>query len=104
MEVSHFHLFAMGIFLVMLTHLLLFVPISIPVKLTLIVASFMSALCDEASSWLVRFVSPLFAYLKIGSFFILQLSLIINIVLAAWAVFAMKPSAYTDSNVRSRPS
>lgn len=104
MEVSHFHLFAMGIFLVTLTHLLLFVPISIPVKLVLIVAAFTSALCDEASSWLVRFVSPYFAYLKICSFVVLQVSLLAIIALSAWAVIAMKPSAYTDSNVRSRPS
>jgi hypothetical protein len=83
LEISHFHLFAMGIFLVTLTHLLMFVPVSIPLKMVLIVAAFGSALCDEASSWLVRFVSPHFAYLKIAAFVMLQLSLLVIIVLAA---------------------
>lgn len=104
MEVSHFHLFAMGIFLVTLTHLLLFVPAPIGLKLALIVLSFTSAFCDEASSWLVRFVSPGFAYLKIASFITLQTSVLVIIALAVWAVAFAKPSAYTDSNTRTRVS
>jgi hypothetical protein len=102
MEVSHFHLFAMGIFLVTLTHLLLFVPAPIWAKLWLIVISFTSAFLDEASGWLVRFVSPNFAYLKIAAFVALQTSLLIIIVLSAWAVTCAKPSHYTDSNTRSK--
>lgn len=104
MEVSHFHLFAMGIFLVTLTHLLLFVPIPVPLKLLLIVASFVSSFCDEASGWLIRFVSPVFAYLKIVSFVVLQSSIVTMIVLAAWSLIGSKPSAYNESHVRSRPS
>jgi hypothetical protein len=102
LEVSHFHLFAMGIFLVTLTHLLLFVPVKTSLKLALIVSAFTSAFLDEMSSWLVRFVSPLFAYLKIGSFVVLQASLLVTIILATWAVLTMKPSAYSDSNARPR--
>jgi hypothetical protein len=103
MEVSHFHLFAMGIFLVTLTHLLLFVPAPIWAKLALIVISFTSAFLDEASSWLIRFVSPHFAYLKIVTFLSLQISLLIIIILAAWSVLFAKPSHYTESNTRTRP-
>jgi hypothetical protein len=104
MEVSHFHLFAMGIFLVSLMHLLLFVPVNGFLKLALIVAAFTSAFLDEASGWLIVFVSPVFAYMKIASFVILQLSLITTIVLSVWTVAMSKRNAYSDSAQRSRPS
>ena len=104
MEVSHFHLFAMGIFLVSLMHLLLFVPIKGLVKLTLIVAAFTSAFLDEASGWLIVFVSPVFAYMKITSFVVLQVSLITTIVLGAWSVASAQRNAYADSTNRPKPS
>jgi hypothetical protein len=102
MEVSHFHLFAMGIFLVALMHLLLFVPINGALKMILIVGAFSSAFLDEASGWLIVFVSPIFAYLKIASFVVLQLSLIVTIGLSAWSVWTSQRNAYTDTNVRPR--
>ena len=102
MEVSHFHLFAMGIFLVALMHLLLFVPISCVLKMILIVAAFTSAFLDEASGWLIVFVNPIFAYLKIASFVVLQLSLIVTIGISAWSVWTSQRNAYTESNVRPR--
>jgi hypothetical protein len=104
MEVSHFHLFAMGIFLVSLMHLLLFVPVNGLLKLVLIVAAFTSAFLDEASGWLIVFVSPLFAYMKIASFVVLQLSLITTIALSVWSVAMSQRNAYADSAQRSRPS
>jgi hypothetical protein len=104
MEVSHFHLFAMGIFLVSLMHLLLFVPVNGLLKLVLIVAAFTSAFLDEASGWLIVFVSPLFAYMKITSFVVLQLSLITTIGLSVWSVAMSQRNAYADSAQRSRPS
>jgi hypothetical protein len=104
MEVSHFHLFAMGIFLVSLMHLLLFVPVNGLLKLALIVAAFTSAFLDEASGWLIVFVSPYFAYMKIASFVVLQLSLITTIALAVWSVAMSQRNAYADSAQRSRPS
>jgi hypothetical protein len=104
MEVSHFHLFAMGIFLVSLMHLLLFVPVNGLLKLTLIVAAFTSAFLDEASGWLIVFVSPLFAYMKIISFVVLQLSLISTIILSVWSVAMSQRNAYSDSSQRPRPS
>jgi hypothetical protein len=104
MEVSHFHLFAMGIFLVSLMHLLLFVPVNGLLKLALIVAAFTSAFLDEASGWLIVFVSPTFAYMKIASFVVLQLSLITTIVLSVWSVAMSQRNAYSDSAQRPRPS
>jgi hypothetical protein len=87
LEVSHFHLFAMGILLLVLTHLILFTPVSTRWKIVLIVVPFFSALLDEAASWGVRFASPLFAYAKIAGFLLLQTSLAALIVVSLWSVF-----------------
>jgi hypothetical protein len=94
LEISHFHLFAMGILVLTMTHLVLFVPLSVRVKAFLIVSAFGSALLDETSGWLVRFVHPGFAYLKIAGFLSLQGSLGALVVLVAWAVWRTPPNAY----------
>ena len=96
LEISHFHLFAMGMLLLVLTHLVLFVPLSNRAKGWLVVAPFLSALLDEGAGWLVRFVSPAFALLKIVGFLSLQASLAILGGLALWSVFRG-----TSSNYRS---
>ena len=88
LEVSHFHLFAMGMLLLVLTHLMLFVPLSNALKAWLIVLPFVSALLDEGAGWLVRFGHPGFAYLKIGGFLLLQTSLAALVGFSLWSVFA----------------
>ena len=97
LEISHAHLFAMGIFLMTLTHLILFVPLGIPLKAALIVVSFASALLDEAGGWLVRFVHPAFAYAKILGFVALQASLGVMLVIMAYAVWRTPPNDYRAS-------
>ena len=87
LEVSHFHLFAMGMLLLVLTHLALFVPVSSRAKAALVVVPFVAALLDEGAGWLVRFVSPGFAALKIAGFLLLQGSLAALVVVSLWAVF-----------------
>lgn len=87
LEVSHFHLFAMGMLLLVLTHLILFIPVSGRVKAWLIALPFLAALVDESAGWLVRFVHPLFAYAKICGFLALQGSLAALIGVAVWSVF-----------------
>jgi len=86
LEVSHFHLFAMGMLLLVLTHLMLFVPIGNRLKAWLIVLPFFAAVLDEGSGWLVRFVHPSFAWAKIAGFLLLQGSLATLIVVSLWAV------------------
>ncbi len=84
-ETSHFHLPMMALIVLMLTHLTIFVPISDRAKLSIIILSFVSAAGQEASSWLVRYGHPLFAYLKITSFLVLQaLILLMLLVLAGY--------------------
>ena len=75
LEVSHFHLFSMGMLIVTLTHLMLMTDFSVRLKIWLSSLTYLSALADEAGGWLVRFVHPLFAYFKIAAFLMLELSL-----------------------------
>ena len=98
LEVSHFHLFAMGVLILTLTHLVLFVPLPARVKAWLVVASFVSGLLDEASGWLIRFVHPAFAWAKIAAFVGLQASLGAMIAVVAWAVWRTPPNDYGGRN------
>lgn len=75
LEVSHFHLFSMGMLVVTLTHLMLMTNFSVRLKIWLSTLVYLSAIADEAGGWLVRFVHPLFAYFKIVAFLTLELSL-----------------------------
>ncbi len=101
LEVSHFHLFAMGLLLLTLTHLMLFVPISSDLKAWFIIIPFTSALVNEGSSWLVRFVHPLFAYLKITGFLALEISLAVLIMVSLWAVFVGSQENYRNGQRHS---
>jgi hypothetical protein len=75
LEVSHFHLFSMGMLVVTLTHLMLMTNFSVRLKIWLSGMTYISAIADEAGGWLVRFVHPLFAYFKVASFLVLEFSL-----------------------------
>ncbi|MEE3329974.1 MAG: hypothetical protein VX246_03810 [Myxococcota bacterium] len=86
LEVSHFHLFAMGMLLMVLTHLMLFVPIRSSLKAWLIALPFFAAALDEAGGWLVRFGSPEFAIVKVVGFLLLQASLAALIIVSLWSV------------------
>ncbi len=88
LEVSHFHLFAMGMLLLVLTHLMLFVPLRNRTKAWLIAVPFLAAGLDEGAGWLVRFVHPGFAWLKVAGFLGLQASLAALVGLSLWSVFA----------------
>ena len=75
LEVSHFHLFSMGMLIVTLTHLMLMTDFSVRLKIRLSALTYLSALADEAGGWLVRFVDPIFAYFKVAAFLLLEFSL-----------------------------
>jgi hypothetical protein len=88
LETAHMHLPMMGMVLLFLTHLLIFVPLSRRPKIVLIAVTFVSALLDEGSGWLVRFVSPRFAWLKPVGFLGLQGA--IAFLLGALALFLVR--------------
>jgi hypothetical protein len=101
LEVLHFHAFAMGILLLTLTHLLLFVPLSPRVKMWGIAGSFVAGIGDELSGWAVRFVHPVFAYMKIFFFLSLEGCLLWLMLLVARALLSEAPSDY-ESRPRDR--
>ena len=98
LEISHFHLFAMGVLILTMAHLVLFVPLSPRAKAFLVIASFTTALIDEASSWLIRFVHPGFAWAKMLGFVGLQTSLGLMIAAVSWAVWVTPPNDYGGRN------
>ena len=103
LEVTHGHLAMMAMVLLFLTHLVLFAPYSRRKKILIISIAFLSALFNEASGWLVRFVHPQFALLKIISFLSLQSSLICLIVaLGIFLLHSAKDGEAFSSNGKAR--
>jgi hypothetical protein len=96
LEITHFHLLAMGILVLTMTHLLLFVPLPKVWKIWGVNLSFASTLADEAAGWLVRFVTPGFAYLKIAAFLTLQATLAFLVVAVLWALATAQQNDYRD--------
>ena len=80
LEVTHFHLFAMGMLVLTLTHLMLMTHLPILLKVWLSVIVYASAIADEAAGWLVRYAHPGFAYFKIAAFLVLETSLAVLII------------------------
>lgn len=99
-EISHFHLFAMGMLVMTLTHLLLFMPVSTKLKGTLVLVAFLSALVDEGGGWLVRFVHPGFAWLKLAGFLVFQTALFGLVLGLLSGVLRPRRNAYGDGAER----
>lgn len=81
LEVTHYHVFSMGMLVLTLTHLMLMTDLPVRIKITLSVFIYASAIADELGGWLVRYLHPQFAYFKIGAFILLELSLAILIII-----------------------
>jgi hypothetical protein len=75
LETTHMHLPMMALVLLLLTHLLVFVPLSRGLKAALMVGAFVAACLEEGGGWLVRFVGPSLAPLKVVGFVGLQAAL-----------------------------
>ena len=87
-EETHFHLFAMGIILMTLNHLMLFSQLKYSYKIWIIVISFSSCLLDIASSWLVRYISSGFSILKVSSMIVEQISLVLLIYIIIKSIYS----------------
>ncbi len=83
LEVSHFHLFAQGMLAMTLVHLLLMTELPVWLKVALGGVGFFSAVANEAAGWLVRYLHPGFAWLKVGTFLSLEISLILLVFCVA---------------------
>lgn len=85
LEVTHFHLFAMGLFFVVFCHLLQFTPTSRAWRNTLTSLLAAAILGDLVSGWLVRYVAAGFAWFKLGDFVLLQGVSLVLLAALAWA-------------------
>ena len=81
LEETHFHAFAMLIFLMTFTHLVMLTEIPLRRKHTLVHLAFGSALADMTAGWLIRYVHPAFAWLKMIAFLTLQGVILIMLIL-----------------------
>ncbi len=88
LEVTHSHLPMMAMVILLVTHLLIFTPYQFKTKIFFITSGFLLALANEASGWLVRFVDPDFAWLKVVAFFGFQS--VLGILLFALTAFVGK--------------
>lgn len=75
LEVAHFHLFSQGLLLLTLVHLMLMTELPLMLKVVLGGGAFLAAVSNEAAGWLVRFVHPGFAWMKVATFLLLEFSL-----------------------------
>jgi hypothetical protein len=87
-ETLHIHMAMMSLVLLLLTHLAIFVPMARSAKVWLVAATFLSALAEEGGGWLVRFVSPSFAPVKILGMLGLQGTM--AILMAALGAFLLR--------------
>lgn len=94
LEVSHFHLFAMGMLILTLTHLMLMTNLPTMMKIWVSGLVYVSAIADEAAGWLVRFVHPDFAYFKIGAFILLELSLALLVVVVSLSLIQSRSRGF----------
>jgi len=102
MEVTHAHLAMMALVLLMLTHLFIFAPFSRRAKVISISMAFLFGLLDESGGWLVRFVDPLFAPLKVIGFVGLQGTLLF--LLGTLGVFIVRSAPRPSPSSITLPS
>jgi hypothetical protein len=87
LETAHMHLPMMAVVLLLLTHLSIFAPLPPRARPALIMAAFVSAVLDEGGGWLVRFVQPAFAPVKVIGFMGLQLTILVLLASLALLLF-----------------
>jgi len=91
LELAHAHFAIMAMVLLLLTHLAIFVPWSMRLRVVLVLGTFGAAFVEEISGWLVRFVHPGFAPLKVVSFLALQVGLAILLAGLGWHLMRRPP-------------
>ena len=67
LETTHFHAFIMGVSFLILAHLLIATSLRPRAKWLFIGLAFFSSQADLAGPWLIRYLSPAFAFLHLSS-------------------------------------
>ena len=97
LEVAHFHLFAMGILVLTLTHLMLMTRLPVSLKIWLSSLTYIAAIANEAAGWLVRFVHPGFAYFKICAFLTLETTLAVLVIAVSISLILARQRMVSNS-------
>ncbi|MGH7893018.1 MAG: hypothetical protein ACREQL_00015 [Candidatus Binatia bacterium] len=66
-ELTHAHAFVMGVVYLILAHLIIATTAPAAVKKWAVIVGFAGLVGDVVGVWLIRYVSPLFAYTQIGA-------------------------------------
>lgn len=103
LQVTHGHILGVGLMVLTLAHMVLFVPGRATWKLPLISLTFLSAIANEGSSWLIRYYGAGWAKFKIAMFCLFQLCLGTVIVLIALALVLGWRNAYRGSKSSAHP-
>ncbi len=97
LEVSHYHVFSMGMLVLTLTHLMLMTDLPVRLKIVLSGLIYLSAIADEAGGWFVRYLHPDFAYFKIAAFLLLELSLAALVIIVSISLIQARRYALQNS-------
>lgn len=101
LEVTHYHVFSMGMLVLTLTHLMLMTDLSVRLKIVLSAVIYLSAIADELGGWFVRYLHPYFAYFKITSFILLELSLAALIIIVSLSLLQARRLALKNNKNKS---
>ncbi|MBL9006772.1 MAG: hypothetical protein JNJ46_21130 [Myxococcales bacterium] len=106
LEVTHFHLFTVPVFLLILTHLFLLCGLSPAAQLAWIVAGWMSASLHMATPWLLRVLSPRWTFLHAVSGLAFLLSALVLCLLPVVQMWRPVRSTRRDRHggKKNRPS
>ena len=92
LEVSHFHLFTVPVFLLIIAHLFLLTDVSSRGKTAWIVAGWLSSLLHLAAPWLCRYGGPRAAPLFPLSGAAMTVALTVMTAYPLWQMWARKPT------------
>ena len=86
-EITHFHLFTMPVLYLILIHVLYLTEASHRTKVWTTWASFGGVFLDLLSPWLIRYVSPYFAFTMLGGDLLLAVSFVVLLVIPLYELW-----------------
>ena len=92
LEETHFHAFMMSVVFLILSHLFVATSVAARLKIFFIAVTFFSHLFDMGSVWLIRMVSPAFAYSLMAAWLALWVGYGGMILIPLWEMWAAPSS------------
>lgn len=90
LEITHAHLFAYAFMLILLNHLVIFAAASASVRYALIAATSLGGAADIFSGWLILYLHEGFAWVKIVSFVVFEISVAIALIVITLSFMNMR--------------